>query len=628
MTLTRLQRLEAPKALLRLVTCGGVDDGRRTLLGRLLVDTQVLFADQLSALAVDSNKPGTRDDADHDAPPLDGLQAECAEGITNDVTYRCFETARRKFIVADAPGDEQSTRNLVTGARTADLAVLVVDASKGLHPQTRRHTVVLSRLGIRNVILCVNKMDRVGFSQAVFEGIASEYRKFADLLSFENVSIIPVAAISGENVVHHSGAMPWSSVPPLLELLESAPLEEDRAMALPFRMPVQLVLHPNAPFRGLAGTLAGGTVRPGQAICILPGGRATRVERIVGAAGDLDFAAAPQAVTLTLADDVEVVRGDMLSSIEQAAQVADQFEASLVWLDVAPLLRGRNYLMKIASRTVTATVSPLKYRLNVDTLERLAANTLEMNQIGVAALELDQPVAFDPHAQNPDTGGFVLIDRLTNRTVAAGMLHFALRRSHNLHWQTHDVDAHARAALKGQRPCVVWFTGLSAAGKTTIANLVEKRLHALGHHTYLLDGDNVRHGLNKDLGFTPADRVENIRRVTEVAALMADAGLIVLTAFISPFRSERASARARLQGTGFIEVFVDAPLALAEQRDPKGLYKKARLGELANFTGIDSPYETPDAAELRLDTAGTDAQACAEAVIALLRERAILPSGA
>ena len=368
-------------------------------------------------------------------------------------------------------------------------------------------------------------------------------------------------------------------------------------------------------------------MRQGQAIRVLPGGRETRVERIVGTAGDLAFAAARQAVTLMLADDIEVSRGDMLSSIEQAAQVADQFEASLIWLDVAPLLRGRSYRMKIASKTVIATVLPLKYKLNVDTLEHLAANTLEVNEIGVAALELDQPVAFDPCAQNRDTGGFALIDQLTNRTVAAGMLHFALRRSHNLHWQKHDVDGRARAALKCQRPCIVWFTGLSAAGKTTIANLVEKRLHALGHHTYLLDGDNVRQGLNKDLGFTPADRVENIRRVIEVAALMADAVLIVLTAFISPFRSERASARARLGGTGFIEVFVDAPLSLAEQRDPKGLYKKARLGELANFTGIDSPYEAPDAAELRLDTASTDAQECAEAVIALLRERAFLPAG-
>lgn len=627
MTLTRLQRLEAPRGLLRLVTCGGVDDGKSTLLDRLLFDSQVLFADQLSALASDPKEPGTRDEADDNAPLLDGLQAECAQGFTIDVAYRCFETARRKFIVADAAGDGQATRNIVTGACTADLAVLVVDASKGLCRQTRQQTVVLSRIGIRNVILCVNKMDLVGHSQAMFEGIAAQYRDFAASLSLENVSIIPVVAVSGENLVHPSDTMPWSSMPPLLELLESAPLEEDRARALPFRMPVQRVLHPNEGFRGLAGTLAGGTVRQGQAIRVLPGGRETRVERIVGTAGDLAFAVVRQAVTLTLADNIEVSRGDMLSSIEQAAQVADQFEASLVWLDVAPLLRGRSYLMKIASKTVMATVLPLKYKLNVDTLEHLAANTLEVNQIGVAALELDQPVAFDPFAQNRDTGCFALIDQLTHRTVAAGMLHFALRRSHNLHWQKHEVDGSARAALKGQRPCIVWFTGLSAAGKTTIANLVEKRLHALGHHTYLLDGDNVRHGLNKDLGFTPADRVENIRRVTEVAALMADAGLIVLTAFISPFRSERASARTRLGGTGFIEVFVDAPLSLAEQRDPKGLYKKARLGELTNFTGIDSPYEAPDAAELRLDTASTAAQECAEAVIALLRERAFLPAG-
>ncbi len=615
------------KDLLRFIACGSVDDGKSTLLGRLLFDSQTLFADQLAALDADSRRHGTRGDELDFALLLDGLQAEREQGITIDVAYRYFETATRKFIVADAPGHEQYTRNMVTGASTADLAVLVVDASQGLKVQTRRHTLLASLLGIRQVVLAVNKMDLVRHAQDTFRRIAQEYLEFATTLGIKQVDAIPVVAVHGDNLVHASAAMPWYGGATLLGLLEAAPIEAQRAQAQPLRLPVQAAIRPDAGFRGVTGTLASGTLRPGQRVRIMPSGTLSTVQRIVGWGTDLPEAVAHQAVTLTLSDAVDVSRGDMLVDAENPPEVADRFEASLVWLHEQPLLPGRAYTMKLATQTVTATVLPLKHRINVDTLAHEAATTLAMNQVGVAALELDRKVAFDAYTANRETGGFILIDRLTHHTVAAGMLHFALRRSHNVHWQSHAVHREARSLQKAQKACVVWFTGLSGAGKSTLADLVERRLFALGHHTYLLDGDNVRHGLNKDLGFTDADRVENIRRITEVAALMADAGLIVLTAFISPFRSERDAARSLLGGTGFFEVHVDAPLALAEQRDPKGLYRKARRGELRNFTGIDSPYEEPEHPELRLDTAAVPADACADAVLAMLRDRGYLRGG-
>jgi bifunctional enzyme CysN/CysC len=618
----------APSAttLLRFITCGQVDDGKSTLIGRLLYDAGMLHADQIDALRADSRRHGTRGDDLDFALLLDGLQAEREQGITIDVAYRYFESATRKYIVADAPGHEQYTRNMVSGASTADLALLLVDAAEGLRPQTRRHTLLLSLLGVRQLVLVVNKMDRVGFAQPVYASIDAALRAFALALGFDSIAVVPVVAVDGDNVVRRSARMPWYDGASVLELLEAAPVAEEAAQALPLRLPVQLSVRPDAAFRGVAGTLHSGSVRVGQRVRVLPSGLETTVQRIIGAQGDCAHARAGQAVTLSFADDVDVSRGDLVCASDAAAQVADQFEATLIWLDEAPLLRGRSYLLKCGTRTAGATVAPLKYRIDVDTAAHLAASRLQINEIGVAAIELDRPLAFDPYRENRATGAFVLIDRLSQRSVAAGMLHFALRRSHNLHWQAHTVDRPARAALKGQQACVVWFTGLSGAGKSTIADRLERRLHALGHHTYLLDGDNVRHGLNRDLGFTDADRVENIRRVTEVAALMADAGLIVLTAFISPFRSERLAARQRLEAVGFVEVFVDAPLAVAEQRDPKGLYRKARAGTLRNFTGIDSPYEPPEAPELRLDSANLAADACVDAVLRCLRERGCLPA--
>ena len=558
---------------------------------------------------------------------LDGLQAEREQGVANEVTYRHFETATRKYTVAQTLGHGPDTRNLVAAASSADLALLVLDASQGLRVHARRSTLFASLLGIRHVVLAVNKMDRVDHSQAVFERIAGEYLGLASSLGIARVDAVPVIDANGDNLIRASAAMPWYRGATLLGLLEAAPIEAQFDRAKPLRLPVQRVDRLDAGFRGIAGTLASGSVRPGERVRIMSSGRVSAVQRVVGSGADLPEAVAHQAVTLTLSDDIDVSRGDMLVDADNPPEVADRFEASLVWLHEQPLLPGRAYAMQLAARNVTATVAPLKYRINVDTLAHEPATTLAIDEVGVVALELDRKVAFDAHSENRETGGFSLIDRLTHDTVAAGMLHFALRRSHNVHWQVHEVSREARAVQKGQKACVVWFTGLSGAGKSTLADLVERRLFALGHHTYLLDGDNLRHGLNKDLGFTDADRVENIRRVTEVAAMMADAGLIVLTAFISPFRSERDRARSVLCDTGFLEVHVDAPLALVEQRDPKGLYRKARRGELRNFTGIDSPYEEPEDPELRLDTGATTADACADAVLALLRERGFLRGG-
>ena len=603
------------KDLLRFLTCGSVDDGKSTLIGRLLYESKALFEDQLAALAADSRKAGTRGDDVDFALLLDGLSAEREQGITIDVAYRFFSTDRRQFIVADTPGHEQYTRNMVTGASTADLAIILVDARKGVLVQTRRHSYIVALLGIRHVVVAINKMDLVNYDESTFAAIASEYREFAGTIGLSDVTAIPLAAVHGDNVVTPSPHTPWYRGPTLIQHLESVEVDQDRLQQQPFRLPVQWVNRPNPDFRGFAGTIASGTIRPGQRIRVLPSARETTVERIVTADGDLDEAVAAQSVTLVLADEVDVSRGDVIATNEALPQVADQFQATLVWMSEQPMLRGRSYLMKIGARTATATVMPLKYKININTLEHVAASSLELNEIGVVDFEIDRQIAFDPYLENRDTGGFILIDRITNDTVGAGMLRFALRRSQNVHLQALDLDKAAHASIKGQKPVVLWFTGLSGSGKSAIANIVERRLFAEGRHTYLLDGDNVRHGLTKDLGFTDADRVENIRRVAEVARLMADAGLIVLTAFISPFRNERRMARSLLPEGEFVEVFVDTPLSIAEARDPKGLYRKARRGELANFTGIDSPYEAPEGAEIRIDTTAMPVEAAADLII-------------
>jgi bifunctional enzyme CysN/CysC len=607
------------KGLLRFITCGSVDDGKSTLIGRLLYEAKLLFEDQLAAVEADSRKWGTQG-ADIDfALLVDGLAAEREQGITIDVAYRYFSTDRRKFIVADTPGHEQYTRNMITGASTADAAVILVDARKGVLTQTRRHSYLVSLIGIRKVVLAINKMDLVAFDPAVFQRIVDEYLAFAQRIGLQDVSAIPLSALQGDNMLQHSARMPWYRGPTLLAYLETVEMDETRQRKIALRLPVQWVNRPDPGFRGFAGCIASGSVRPGDRVRVQPSGRETRVACVIGPDGDLPVAAAGQSVTLTLADEVDVSRGDMLNSADSPAEVADQFEATLVWMAEEPMYPGRPYLLKIGTRTVNATVTEPKYRVQVNTLEHLAAKQLELNEIGVVNLSLDRAVAFDPYKDNRETGGFILIDRMSNATVGAGMMHFALRRAHNIHLQHLAVDKAARADLKGQRPCVVWFTGLSGAGKSTIANLVEKRLHAMGRHTYLLDGDNVRHGLNRDLGFTAADRVENIRRIAEVARMMVDAGLIVITAFISPFRAERAMARSRVEDGEFIEVHVDTPLQVAESRDVKGLYKKARLGELKNFTGIDSPYETPQRPELRIDTSDVSAEQAADQVVQLLQ---------
>jgi bifunctional enzyme CysN/CysC len=604
------------KSLLRFITCGSVDDGKSTLIGRLLYDSKMIFEDQLAALEADSKKQGTQGGAIDFALLVDGLAAEREQGITIDVAYRYFSTDKRKFIVADTPGHEQYTRNMVTGASTADLAVILIDARKGVLTQTRRHSYLVSLMGIRHVVLAINKMDLVGYAQETYDVILADYRAFADKIGLTNIVAIPISGLKGDNITSRSSATPWFTGPVLMDHLETVELDETTAQSRPFRMPVQWVNRPNLDFRGFAGQIASGVVRAGDKVRVLPSGRQTRIARIVTAGGDLSHAIAGQSVTLTLADEVDCSRGDIIAPADDPPEVADQFQAAIIWMAEEPLLPGRPYWLKIGAKIVSATITEPRYRVNVNTLEQCAAKQLELNEIGVCNLSLDQAIAFDPYEQNHDTGGFILIDRMTNATVGAGLLHFALRRSQNIHWQALDVDRSARAHIKGQRPAVLWFTGLSGAGKSTIANLVEKKLHSLGRHTVLLDGDNVRHGLNRDLGFTDADRVENIRRVAEVAKLMTDAGLIVLVSFISPFRAERDMARAQMAEGEFFEIFVDAPLAEAEKRDVKGLYKKARAGELKNFTGIDSPYEAPEKPEIRIDTTKVDAAAAAEAIVA------------
>ena len=612
------------KSLLRFITCGSVDDGKSTLIGRLLYESKVIFEDQLEAVTSDSKKWGTQGKEIDFALLVDGLAAEREQGITIDVAYRFFSTDRRKFIVADTPGHEQYTRNMITGASTADVAVILCDARQGILTQTRRHSYLASLIGIGHVVLAVNKMDLVDFDEDTFTAIRESYERFAAELGIERVTAIPLSALTGDNVTAPSERMPWYHGTTLLSWLETVKVDVERAASEPFRMPVQWVNRPNLDFRGYAGTLASGRLRPGDAIRVQPSGRTSSVARIVTLDGDLEEARAGQSVTITLADEIDASRGDMLSAGGAPASVADAFEATIVWMHDDALLSGRPYLLKSGTKTVSATVTAIKHQVNVNTLEKSAARELGLNGIGVCNINTDQPIAFDPYTDNRTTGAFILVDRVSGATVGAGMLHFALRRSDNIHHQAVDVDKALRAAQKGQKPAVVWFTGLSGAGKSTVANLVEKKLASLGRHTYLLDGDNVRHGLNRDLGFTDADRVENIRRIGEVAALMVDSGLIVLTAFISPFRAERALARSFLGEGEFIEVHVDTPLAVAEERDPKGLYRKARRGELANFTGIDSPYEPPEAPELLIDTGALSAEQAAERVVAELRRRGLL----
>lgn len=603
------------KSLLRFIACGSADDGKSTLIERLLYESKMLFDDQVEAIEADSKKGDTQGGEIDFALRVDGLAAEREPGRTIDVAYRFFSTDKRKFIVADTPGHEQYTRNMITAASTADVAIILVDARKGLLTQSRRHSYLVSLIGIRKVVLAVNKMDLMGYAEATYADLVKQYREFAAQIGLADVTAIPLSALKGDNLITASDAMPWYQGPTLLSYLETVAVEEQHKQQAAFRLPVQWVNRPHLDFRGFAGSIASGSIRPGDRVRVQPSGRESHVARIVSADGDLELAVAGQSIMLTLTDEVDISRGDLISRADSPAEVADQFEATLVWLDDAPMLPGRPYLLKLGPSMVGVTVTEPKYRINLHTMAQLAAKKLEINEIGVCNIALDRALPFDAYTANRETGGFILIDRISNNTIGAGMLNFALRRSHNIHRQHVDVDKAARASQKGQRPAVVWLTGLSGAGKSTIANLVEKRLLALGRHSYLLDGDNVRHGLNRDLGFSAEDRVENVRRVAEVAHLMVDAGLIVITAFISPFKAERALARSLLGSGEFIEVYVDTSLQAAESRDVKGLYQKARRGELSNFTGISSPYEAPENPDLRVNTERCTPDQAAQQVI-------------
>ena len=603
------------KSLLRFITCGSVDDGKSTLIGRLLYDSKMIFEDQLASLEADSKRVGTQGQEIDFALLVDGLAAEREQGITIDVAYRFFATEKRKFIVADTPGHEQYTRNMVTGASTADLAVILIDARKGVLTQTRRHSYLVHLLGIRNVVLAVNKMDLVNYRQEVFDNIVKDYQAFATTVGIRDFVPLPISGFKGDNITTLSSHMPWYAGMPLIEHLETVQVDATADQAKPFRMPVQWVNRPHLDFRGFSGLVSAGTVQPGDAVRVMPSGKTSAIARIVTLSGDLESAVAGQSVTLCLTDEIDCSRGDVLVASAAPAQIADQFEATLVWMADEPLVPGRAYWLKLGTQLVTVRVQAPKYQINVNTLEHLAAKTLELNAIGVAAIATDKPIVFEPYAQDQTLGGFILIDKISNATVAAGMLHFSLRRSQNVHWQALDITREAHARLKNQKPAVLWFTGLSGSGKSTIANLVEKKLHRMNRHTFLLDGDNVRHGLNKDLGFTEEDRIENVRRVGELAKLMADAGLIVITAFISPFRAEREMVRKMLPDGEFFEIHVDTPLSVAEARDVKGLYAKARAGQLKNFTGIDSPYEPPVAPEIHIDTTNMTSEKAADLIV-------------
>jgi len=606
------------KTMLRFITCGSVDDGKSTLIGRLLYDSKMIFEDQLATLEADSKRSGTQGEEIDFALLVDGLAAEREQGITIDVAYRFFATEKRKFIVADTPGHEQYTRNMVTGASTADLAVILIDARKGILTQTRRHSYLVKLLGIRHVVLAVNKMDLVDYDQDTFNQIVSDYREFADTIGIEDFTAIPISGFKGDNITGASENTPWYKGTSLLPHLETVSVEDSLEQAEPFRMPVQWVNRPNLDFRGFSGLIASGTVRPGDEVRVLPSGKTSTIDKIVTFDGDRDMAVAGESVTLTLTDEIDCSRGQVIVASKSPLEVADQFESTLVWMDEQELVPGRAYWMKIGSQTVSATVQEPKYEVNVNTQEHLASKTLDLNAIGIANITTDREIPFAPYEESHDLGGFILIDKISNQTVAAGMLHFSLRRAQNVHWQATDLGRDHHASMKHQKAAVLWLTGLSGSGKSTIANIVEQKLARMNRHTFLLDGDNVRHGLNKDLGFTEADRVENIRRVGEVAKLMTDAGLIVITAFISPYRSERDMVRSMMQPGEFVEIFVDTPLEVAESRDVKGLYAKARAGELKNFTGIDSPYEHPESPDMRIDTTAMTPEEAADAIIVRL----------
>ena len=606
------------KSLLRFITCGSVDDGKSTLIGRLLYDSKMIFEDQLEQLESDSKKLGTQGDKIDFALLVDGLAAEREQGITIDVAYRFFATDKRKFIVADTPGHEQYTRNMVTGASTADLAIILIDARKGVLTQTRRHSYLCHLIGINNIVLAVNKMDLVNYEQETFDQIVEEYKHFATEIGIDKFTALPISGFKGDNITAESKNTPWYQGSPLMHHLETVNLEQVDDDQDAFRMPVQWVNRPNLDFRGFCGKIASGQVRPGDEVRILPSGKTSHIDRIVTQDGDLDIAQKDQSVTLTLRDEVDCSRGQIITAAKEPLEVADQFETTLIWMEEEALTPGRAYYLKVGAQTVSATVAEPKYQINVNTLDHSAAKTLELNSIGVANITTDRAIPFAPYSENRELGGFILIDKITNATVAAGLINFALRRAQNIHWQATDINRDHHANLKNQKPAVLWLTGLSGSGKSTIANAIEKKLAGMNRHTFLLDGDNVRHGLNKDLGFTDADRIENIRRVGEVARLMTDAGLIVITAFISPFRAERTMVREMMQPGEFVEVFIDTPLNIAEQRDVKGLYAKARAGELKNFTGIDSPYETPENPEIIIDTTQMDVESAADKIIQVL----------
>lgn len=608
------------KSMLRFITCGSVDDGKSTLIGRLLYDSKMIFEDQLAALESDSKKSGTQGEEIDFALLVDGLAAEREQGITIDVAYRFFATEKRKFIVADCPGHEQYTRNMVTGASTADLAIILIDARKGVLTQTRRHSYIANLLGIRNIVLAVNKMDLVDYDQKVFDDIVIDYQKFADEIGIDSFVAMPISGFKGDNIASLSNNTPWYQSgnywgKPLIEHLENVELDNSRNQNKSFRMAVQWVNRPNLDFRGFSGLISAGSIKPGDPVRILPAGKNTTISKIVSFDGELEEAVAGQSLTLCLSDEIDCSRGGVIAAADNPPESADQFEASIVWMDDEALTVGRSYWLKLGSQMVSATVQEPKYTINVNSMEQLAAKTLELNEIGVSQITTEKPIIFESYEDDQSLGGFILIDKMTNATVGAGMLNFSLRRAQNVHWQETDITREARASLKNQKPAVLWFTGLSGSGKSTIANVVEKKLHRMNRHTFLLDGDNVRHGLNKDLGFTDADRIENIRRVGEVARLLTDSGQIVITAFISPFRAEREMVRNMIPEGEFMEVFVDTPLSVAEERDVKGLYKKARSGELKNFTGIDSPYEAPEKPEIRIDTTKMTPDEAADLII-------------
>ena len=606
------------KSLLRFITCGSVDDGKSTLIGRMLYESHMLFDDQLSSLEADSKKIGTQGDNIDFALLVDGLAAEREQGITIDVAYRFFSTDKRKYIVADTPGHEEYTRNMATGASTADIAIILVDAEQGVLTQTRRHSFIVSMVGVKKVLLAINKLDLVDYSEEVYNNIVSEYQEFANnALNIDSITPIPISALMGDNVVHKSQNTPWYNGQTIMQYLETVEVH-DQKISQSFRMPIQWVNRPNSEFRGFSGLIASGKIKSGEEVKILPGGKKSSIKDIVTWSGNLESASAGQSVTVTLDDEIDISRGDVMISAKSSCGESDQFQAHVLWMNDDAMMPGRQYLLKSNTQSATLTLGKLKHKIDVNTLEHLPAKILQLNEIGVCNLSLDKRIAFDPYEENQTMGGFIIIDRMSNNTVGMGLIDFALRRSENIHWQKMDVSKESRAKQKLQTPKVIWFTGLSGSGKSSIANILEKKLQSLGRHTITLDGDNIRHGLNRDLGFTEADRVENIRRVGELAKLMLDSGLICITSFISPFESERSMARTLVSENEFIEVFVDTPLSVCEQRDVKGLYAKARAGEIPNFTGISSPFEAPKNPEIRIDTTNISAEEAANQIVEFL----------